>query len=200
MNSNTEARSNTSQNFGLSADEFETLLKKLQNGDEQLFEIIFKTHFEKCRTFLVRKLGAENDVAYDITLETLIKFRKNLMTDKIKYGNMTALFTIDARNNYLRWNERETKHTHVPIETPGLHIPDDDEPQLDMELVGNLKNALSNVGPDCYELLNWHYYLGMPLRTIADKRLQRGDEKFINEPSVKTKISECRKKLRSLLS
>jgi len=199
MNYIKEERNNTERNFGLNADEFDALLIKLYEGDESLFEIIFKTHFEKCRTFLVRKLSADSDVAYDITLETLIKFRKNLMSGKIKYGNMSALFTIDARNTYLRYKEKETKYEHVSVESDGLHIVDD-EPNIDMDLVNNLKRALTNVGNDCFELLNWHYYLGMPLRTIADKRLQRGDEKFINEAAVKTKVAECRKKLRNLLS
>lgn len=200
MNFTTDERNNTGQNFGLNADGFDALLKRLQVGDESLFEIIFKTHFEKCRTFLIRKLGADSDVAYDITLETLIKFRKNLMLGKIKYGNMAALFTIDARNSYLRHNEKETKYEHVSVDTQGLQILDEDEPKLDMDLVNNLKRALTTIGNDCFELLNSHYYLGMPLRTIAEKRLKRGDEKFINEAAVKTKVAECRKKLKSLLS
>ncbi len=200
MNFTTDERNNTGQNFGLNAVEFEALLNKLQVGDESLFEIIFKTHFEKCRTFLIRKLSADSDVAYDISLETLIKFRKNLLLGKIKYGNMAALFTIDARNTYLRHNEKENKYEHVSVETHGLQILDDDEPKLDMDLVNNLKRALTTIGNDCFELLNSHYYLGMPLRAIAEKRLQRGDEKFINEAAVKSKVAECRKKLKRLLS
>ncbi|MBK8848019.1 MAG: hypothetical protein IPO27_16395 [Bacteroidetes bacterium] len=194
MNAVTEQTPNKGQNFGLTPDEFNEHLKELLSGNELLFEIIFKTHFEKCRSFLVRKLGAYDDVAYDITLETLIKFRKNLMAGKIKYGNMVALFTIDARNNYLRQSKKENKYDHVPIESHEHDLIDDTDSQnLDMEMVQNLKRALLNLGNDCFELLNGHYYLGLALRTIADSRFQRGEEKFINESSVKTKVAECRK-------
>ncbi|MBK9319229.1 MAG: sigma-70 family RNA polymerase sigma factor [Bacteroidetes bacterium] len=145
--------------------------------------------------------GQGNDVAYDITLETLMKFRKNLLIGKIQYGNMAALFTIDARNNYLRWREKETRYDEVSVESQEQVLTDEtDDTSLNMERVQNLKRALLNIGKDCYELLNWHYYLKMTLRTIAESRFQRGDDKFVNEASVKTKVAECRKKLRTLLS
>jgi DNA-directed RNA polymerase specialized sigma24 family protein len=200
MDYKSEASFNVKQNFGLTPQVFEDLLIELLNGNEALFERIFKEHFEKCRTFLVRKLGAESDVAYDITLETLVKFRKNLMLGKVKYGNMAALFTIDARNNYLRYTERENKHVSKSIEPNELNIPVDDVEDYNEDSVNNLKNALSKVGGDCYEILNWHYYLGLPLKVIAEKRMLRRDDKFLNESSVKTKIAECRKKLKTLLS
>ena len=201
MDSTKEQRYDVKKNFGLTPDVFNLYLSNLKRGDEMLFEIIFKEHFERCRTFLVRKLGADSDVAYDITLETLIKFRKNLIADKIKYGNLAALFTIDARNNYLRWSQKENKYEHVAAESQEEIIID--EPDLntfDIDLVDKLKIAIKNIGNDCNELLNWHYYLKMPLKVIAENRFQRGDEKFINESSVKTKVAECRKKLRSLLN
>ena len=201
MDSISEQRFDAKKNFGLTPDEFNEHLEKLMKGDEMLFEIIFKSHFEKCRSFLNRKMGVGNDVAYDITLETLIKFRKNLLAGKIKYGNLAALFTIDARNNYLRWYEKETRYEHTSVESKENEIVDEAEiPVIDNELLDNLKKALLNIGRDCYELLNWHYYLKMTLRTIAERRFQRGDEKFVNESSVKTKVAECRKKLRNLLS
>jgi DNA-directed RNA polymerase specialized sigma24 family protein len=200
MDSTSDQQYNSNQNFGLTPDEFSALLKKMLNGNEMLFEIIFKTHFEKCRSFLIRKLGVDYDVAYDITLETLIKFRKNLMLGKIKYGNMAALFTIDARNNYLRWNEKETRYEHISLESGEQDLIDDyDDSYMDAEMIDKLKRALLSLGNDCYEILNWHYYLGMPLKTIAENRFERGDVNFVNESGVKTKISECRKKLRNLL-
>jgi DNA-directed RNA polymerase specialized sigma24 family protein len=201
MDSTNELRYDIKKNFGLTPDEFNLYLNNLKKGDEMLFEIVFKEHFERCRTFLIRKLDADSDIAYDITLETLIKFRKNLIADKIKYGNLAALFTIDARNNYLRWSDKESKYEHVSAESQEDTIID--EPalnNLDIDLVDKLKIELRNIGNDCFELLNWHYYLKMSLRAIGENRFQRGDEKFVNESSVKTKIAECRKKLRSLLN
>lgn len=201
MDSINDQPNDPKRNFGLTANEFEERLNQLMKGDEKLFEIIFKAHFEKCRSFLVRQFNADDDIAYDVTLDTLVKFRKNLMTGKIKYGNLAALFTIDARNNYLRLNKKEARFENVSIEGQEDYIADDsDTGNLNTDLIEKLKASLRQIGTDCYELLNWHYYLKMPLRTIAENRLQRGEEKFINESSVKTKVAECRKKLRQLLS
>lgn len=201
MNYTSEQSFDPSKNFGLSYDDFNEKRKKLLSGDETLFEIIYKSHFEKCRSFLVRKMGAESSQAYDITLETLLKFRRNLLNGKLNYGNLAALFTIDARNTWLRMQRREQKNEHILLDDEEMDRADDEATDpFEVSRIDQLKSALQKVGSDCYELLNWHYYLKIPFRAIADSRLQRGDEKFINESSVKTKLAECRKKLKTLLT
>ncbi|MFN4254160.1 MAG: RNA polymerase sigma factor [Saprospiraceae bacterium] len=191
---------NAAKNFGLLPAEFETLRQRLETGDEALVEVVFKKHFEVCRVFLVKNLGASPDTAYDIAKDTLLKFRRNLLLGKIQYGNMAALFTIDARNTFLRWQERQHKNPTLDLDERFHQIADEDDPEpYDADLLNGLKTALQQIGPDCSELLNWHYYLDLPLRTIAEKRVRRGDSKFINEDSVKTKIAECRKKLKKLI-
>jgi DNA-directed RNA polymerase specialized sigma24 family protein len=201
MDSITDQRDQPKKNFGLTAEAFEVHLQLLKSGDEKLFEIIFKSHFNTCRSYLIREMNADEDVAYDIVLDTLVKFRRNLIADKIKYGNMAGLFTIDARNTYLRSLEKSKKREYLPVESQEDELAEQmDDGEIDLETINNLRNALQKIGNDCYELLNWHYYLKLPLKTIADNREARGDQKFINEASVKTKIAECRKKLKSLLS
>ncbi len=188
------------KNFGLSQAQFEELCLRLETGDETLVEVVFKSHFETCRLFLVKKMGASPEVAYDLTKDTLLKFRKNLLAGKIRYGNLAALFTIDARNTFLRWQAGQHKNRTVEFDEQFYQIADEDEPEpYDADLLNKLKTALKNIGADCSELLNWYYFLELPLRTIAEKRVRRGDSKFINEDSVKTKIAECRKKLKKLL-
>lgn len=190
----------STKNFGLSQPQFDELCLRLESGDETLVEVIFKSHFDTCRLFLVKKMGASAETAYDVTKDTLLKFRKNLLAGKIRYGNLSALFTIDARNTYLRWKQRQQKHQTVEFEEHLFQIADESDPEpYDADLLNKLKTALKNMGEDCSELLNWHYFLELPLRTIAERRVGRGDLKFINEDSVKTKIAECRKKLKKLL-
>lgn len=196
-----EGTVDASKNFGLSPSEFEDLLRRLEIGDETLIERIFKSHFERCRVFLVKNFDASPETAYDLAKDTLLKFRKNLLAGKIQYGNLAALFTIDARNTFLRWQERQSKNPTLELDERFHQIADeDDAPAYDNDLLAGLKIALRTVGEDCSELLNWHYYLDLPLRKIAENRVRRGDSKFINEDSVKTKIAECRKKLKKLLS
>lgn len=195
-----ESTTDSKKNFGLSPEQFSALLERLEAGDESLVEVVFKSHFEICRTFLVKNFGASHELAYDLTKDTLLKFRKNLLAGKIAYGNLAALFTIDARNTFLRWQERQAKNPTLELDERFHQIADEEDAQpYDNDLLAGLKNALRSVGEDCSELLNWHYYLDLPLRTVAEKRLRRGDSKFINEDSVKTKLAECRKKLKKLL-
>ncbi len=188
------------KNFGLSEVSFARYLEQLQSGDEALVQVIFKAHFERCRGFLMKELGATYDDAYDITKETLLKFRKNLIAGKIDYGNMAALFTIDARNNFFKMIEKRKKQAPADLDETVLNLPEvQDAAAFDEELVQHLKVALTKLCTDCRELLDWHYYLNMPQREIAEKRLLRGEVKFIQEDAVKSKLAECRKKLKKLL-
>jgi hypothetical protein len=45
------------KNFGLSPEQFSALLERLEAGDEALVEVVFKSHFEICRSFLVKNFG-----------------------------------------------------------------------------------------------------------------------------------------------
>lgn len=196
-----EESTDRKKNFGLSRVEFQELLILLEQGDETLTERIFKSHFEMCRTFLIKNFRVSSELAYDLSKDTLLKFRKNLLAGKIQYGNMAALFTIDARNTFLRFQERQQKNPTLELDEHFHQIADEDDVSpYDNDLLGQLKTALKSIGEDCFELINWHYYLDLPLRMIAERRVGRGDTKFINEDSVKTKIAECRKKLKKLLS
>ncbi len=194
--------SDPSKNFGMSPDQFVALVQGLEAGDETIVELIFKRHFEVCRSYLVRKMGASHELAYDISKDTLLKFRANLLLGKIQYGNLAALFTIDARNTYLRRIERDKKYPVVGLDEPLLERAGlaEEEDTYDDALIDALKLALKKMNPDCYELLSWHYYLDMPYRAISEKRIRRGDTRFLSEDSVKTKMAECRKSLKKILT
>lgn len=180
---------------------FDEKLRSLKLGNESLIETIATTHFRVCQTFLVSQLKASSDVAYDITADTLVKFRQLLLTDKLHYGNLSALFTIEARNRYYRYCLKTNKNPFVSTDDI-TNLPedlDDDQP-YDEKVLAKLQTALSQIGKDCYDLIQGVYYLGLPLRIIAQQRAENNETLFTNESSVKTKLADCRKKLKNLMS
>ncbi len=93
--------SSTKRNFGLTEEEFLQFAAKTKNGDESLFLHISKNHFDQCISYLKMKFKLGEDDAYDICLDTMLKFRTKILKDKIKYGNLSYLYTRMASNVFL---------------------------------------------------------------------------------------------------
>jgi len=93
--------SSTKRNFGLTEEEFLQYAAKTKSGDESLFLHISNTHFDQCISYLRNKYKLGEDDAYDICLDTMLKFRTKILKDKIKYGNLSYLYTRMASNIFL---------------------------------------------------------------------------------------------------
>jgi len=96
-------------NFGLSVAEFNQLAAQLADGDIQLFEQIFLSHFEFCMLYVINKYSASRDEAYDCTMDTLLDFRQKIIDGKVKYGNLRFLFTRMAGNRYVDVHYRKNR-------------------------------------------------------------------------------------------
>lgn len=153
------------QNFGLSKEDFEKLVSDLKNGNEQMFEHIFLSHFGKALSFLMNNLKIEHNKAYDACMDTMIVFRKGLINDKYVYGNLSYLFTRMATQVYLKSRTKEhpleeARFANIPAEEP-IHY-------LEEELVA-LEKAWSKLGEKCKGLLRQFYYEKVQLKKLAEQ-------------------------------
>lgn len=149
------------QNFGLSKIEFENIVSQLKQGNESLFEKIFLSHFEECSSFLKKNFKAPCEIAYDITMDTLIEFRFKLLTDKITYGNLRYLFTKMAGQFYLKSiaKDNRIKEAIIPLS--------DEVDEYEDKLIA-LKNAWKSLSNEDKKLLENYYYLDIPLNKMAE--------------------------------
>lgn len=150
-----------SKNFGLSETAFEQLLLQLQKGEHQLFENIFLNHFRDCMHYVINKCKAPQEDAYDVTMETLLDFRKRLIAGKIQYGNLKFLFTQMAIQKYLKWIKKEKQQPKL-TETIVDPLEDDTE---DLQL---LEKSWGKLGDQCQDLLKGFYYQNTPLNQLAE--------------------------------
>ena len=90
------------KNFGLSSGEFDQMVADLKKNDTSFFKQVFLKHFENCLNFLRKKYRANYDDAYDATMDTLLEFRRLLVEEKLRYGNLRYLFTRMASQIYIR--------------------------------------------------------------------------------------------------
>ena len=181
---------NTIQNFGLKQTTFSDMLNALQQGDETLFEHVFVKHFSDCRNYLMRECDASAEDAYDITVETIISFRKRLIEGKIEYGNLRYYFTKMAKDNFLKLLERNKR---LPVGEFVLNEADrEDEPsnEFDADQLLYLEKAWSKLNPDCQKLLRSHIYDGLQLKQVA---LMLNE----NEANIRKRKERCMDKLKS---
>ncbi|MEO1260833.1 MAG: sigma-70 family RNA polymerase sigma factor [Bacteroidota bacterium] len=174
------------KNFGLSENEFAQLVKDLQQGRDTLFEKIFLGHFQDCVHYLENNCSATPADAYDVSMETLLQFRRLLLQGKVTYGNLRFLFTRMAMQLYWKWIKRSPQTDKIE----GIEIADPSE-DFDEESIQQLHQAWSKLGEVCQRLLKNFYYNGVQLIEIA--KLQ--DK---SDAAVRQEKKRCLAKLRAL--
>ena len=174
-----------SKNFDLSEHQFLHLIGQLKQGDNVLFEKVFLAHFESCLHFVRKKFSISYDEAYDVTMDTLLLFRKKLVTDKVKYGNSRFLFTQMACQHYIKKNEKSRR------EIASANEASDDTEAVDEASIAILRQSWQELGVACQELLKKIYYGNMKLTEIA-KEEQKSDV------SIRKQKQRCVAKLRAL--
>ncbi|MFM2267109.1 MAG: hypothetical protein RL757_550 [Bacteroidota bacterium] len=182
------------QNFDLSESAFNELAIRLRDGDETLFERVFTHHFEGCRGYLHYECNATWEDAYDTTVDTIIRFRKLILEDKIHYGNLRYLFTKMAKDAYVRGKtiDKRIPKADLDGETP-VQIADIDafDQRLDPDIVELLDRSFVQLGGECQQVLKGYYYDGLQYKEMAD---QTGD----SSASLRKRKERCMEKLKSL--
>ena len=174
-------------NFDLSQDEFQQMLKALQNGDETLFEKVFLSHFKACSRFLEDRFNASPTDAYDASMEALLKFHQRLKDGKIRYGNLRYLFTQMAGQIYLK-----SKRSPQPQTLPdNFDMVDESTANFSKETLAIFAQAWQNLCGDCRGLLQAFYYEKTPLIEIA-RKIDKTDV------ALRKQKQRCLEKLRSV--
>lgn len=178
----TKARPN--QNFGLSPAAFNKMTEALKKGNEALFEQVFLAHFEDCIQYLMNRHRISRGLAYDASMDALLKFRRRLLEDKIAYGNMRFLFTRMA-GQFLSDSKKDQT-----LSLAEMHIEQPEEDTLDDEVLDLLDKAWNQLGEECRRLLNDFYYQKIALKILA-AQLNK------SETAIRKRKQRCLEKLRS---
>lgn len=173
------------QNFGLTQNEFSTLLQQLQRGDEGLFERAFLHHFADCRAYLIREDAVSEDLAYDATMDAFLAFRECLGRGTITYGNLRYLLTRMARQRLYKRLNKEKSFSRDGAVLPELGSDTElDDPAQDL-----LKQAWKKLGDKCKSLLRRIYYCQQSMVEIARAEGRK-------EAAVRKQKGRCVGKLR----
>jgi len=184
-----------SKNFGLTKEDFDQLVKALQQGDDQLFERIYLQHFDKSIQYLINHCGADYEGAYSSTMDALLEIRKDLIHEKIEYGNLAYFFTYRAKKKF----SKKGKLFNVS-DTPDENTADNIDIAQDIvtkEMVDLIGQALNRLGEECRKLVKLYYYDNMTWPQIARLYYPEEDSKVIETKSNTLKRRTSRKCLPS---
>lgn len=186
MNQSLEIVEKSKKNFGLFPEQFEMLSKDLRKGENRLFEMIYLAHFKKCQNFISKQFGIREPEAYDLTMDTLLIFRRGIMSGKIKYGNLEFLFT---RMAYLLHLKRKKKLDKINKEEyaylkniEGKLSIEDKEAKLNQ-----LEKAINNLNNQKQKFLQDHYQNKLKLTQMAkqsgesDSTIRKRKQRILEE-------------------
>ncbi len=150
------------QNFGLKEEEFIAMLQKMKSGDESLFEKVFLAQFDDCIKYLMFRYKINYSLAYDVTMDALLKFRKRLLAGKSNSGNMRFLFTRMA-SQFLSDNKK--MHT---VLLDDEREESEEKESIDDDVLDALDQAWNELGEGCRTVLDHFYYRKITLKTLAN--------------------------------
>ena len=183
---------NRQKNLGLSRSEFKKLCALLKQGEETLIEKVYLAHFKQCMNHLVFKENAKKEEAYNCSIDALYEIRKDLLLDKIFYGNLAYYFTYRAKRKLYKWRNRQKQST-LPLN--GLDFEEEEKTEsglIQNELAELLSEAINKLCIDCKSIIKQYYYEEESLKEIAEKIGK-------SHAAIRKQITRCRDKLRKHL-
>ena len=196
MNTYTDIKQEVAKNFGLLPQEFEVLCTRLREGDNSLFEKIYLAHFKNCQIYIKRKVNITFSESYDLTMDTMIDFRKGLIKGKIAYGNLEFLFTRMAYYLHLKKQKKLElldKKEYAYFESFSSQLYDAEKE----EKFKVVERVIETLSKDKQEFIELHFVKKMKLTEIAkltgesNATIRKRKQRIIE--ALKTKLSKNHK-------
>ncbi len=169
-------------------------MRRLQAGDEQLIERVYLNHFQRCVQFLIHRCGSNYDDAYNCTMDALLEIRKDLINERIFYGNLDYYFTKRAKGKLYKLRGRQSKQL-PKVDIEGLDFEDEERIESEMaetELRETIAEAFKKLCDDCRGILRQYYYEERTFKEIAESLKK-------SHAAIRKQATRCRDKLRKHL-
>lgn len=181
----------------MTREEFNDLTLRLKRGDNSALGYL-QSYQEKCvRSLLARSSGkCDPEMAYDIFIDSVLDFRKNVLLDRVAFQNIPAYISRICWNKWLETYRQRNRQTemHKVYEThqkAAQAHPDDraSAESFRAERLAKIEAGMAHLSEQCRKVLNMAIADGMPMAEIAD---QLG---MASADVAKTTKSRCFKRL-----
>lgn len=165
--------------------DIELIREVLQDGNARAFETVMKRYTSSVYGAAMRLMKDEDD-AQEVTQMAFIQAYRQL--DSWRGENFGSWVTIIANHIALRMLEKEKRRQTEPLDENTDPPNEEYNEQRELQLQA-LENAITRLPEDERQIIQWHYYEGVSLQTIAQRVGQ-------TENNIKVRIFRIREKLK----
>lgn len=165
--------------------DIELIREVLQDGNARAFETLMKRYTSSVYGVAMR-LMKDEDEAQEVTQMAFIQASQQL--DSWRGENFGAWVTIIANHIALRMLEKEKRRQTEPLDD-NTDAPDETYDEQKEQRLQSLEAAVAQLPEADRQIIQWHYYEGVPLQTIAQRVGQ-------TENNIKVRIFRIRERLK----
>ena len=183
----------------MTRDDFDHLVSQLKKGDNSVLAAL-QSYQPDCIGLVRNKSGqtCSFDEAYDIFIDSVLDFRKNVLKGKVEYGNVKAYLQRMCYNKWLAFSRKKARiqQKEEQVKRKLYVVGSDSEPEEKAEndkekKLGMIKKAMQILSDKCRQMLQLAIVEGCKMQEIA--RIME----LANANVAKTTKSRCYKKLLS---
>ena len=165
--------------------DIELIREVLQGSNARAFETLMKRYTSQVYGAALRLVKDEEN-AQEVTQMAFIQAYRQL--DSWRGENFGAWVTIIANHIALRMLEKEKRRQTDPLDE-NIDPPNEEyDEQRELQLQA-LEKAITQLSEAERQIIQWHYYEGVPLQTIAQRVGQ-------TENNIKVRIFRIREELK----
>ena len=165
----------------------EKLINRAKRGDKDAFGKIYEIFVKKIYRFIYYMVY-DRELAEDLTQLVFLKAWRSLPSYLPTKGTCEAYIYAIASHQVIEYQRRKKELSLDQIEEPALSF-DIDDPIIQEENKGTVRNLLSTIGSDERQLIIWRYFEELQFTEIA----QILNEK---EGAIRVRLHRLLKKLR----
>lgn len=165
--------------------DIELIREVLQDGNARAFETLMKRYTSSVYGAALRLMKDEEN-AQEVTQMAFIQAYRHL--DSWRGENFGAWVTIIANHIALRMLEKEKRRQTDPLDENTDPPNEEYDEQRELQLQA-LEQAITQLPEAERQIIQWHYYEGVTLQTIAQRLGQ-------TENNIKVRIFRIRERLK----
>ena len=165
--------------------DIELIRQVLHENNSRAFDMLMRRHSSQVYSKVLQLLKDEENAA-DVTQMAFIHAYKQL--DSWHGENFGSWVTIIANHLGLRLLEKEKRRQKVPLDE-NVDLPDETYDEKREQCLQNLEQAISCLPEQDQRIIQWHYYEGLPLQTIAQRVGQ-------TENNIKVRMYRIRERIK----
>ena len=165
--------------------DIELIRQILHENNSNAFGILMQRYSLQVYSKVLQLLKDEENAA-EVTQMAFIQAYKQL--DSWHGENFGSWVIVIANHIGLRLLEKEKRRQKVPLDE-NVDLPDETYDEKREQCLQNLEQAISCLPEQDQRIIQWHYYEGLPLQTIADRLRQ-------TENNIKVRLFRIRERLK----